>query len=95
MNEKTKVTADSAMLEAVQAALNGGRLYGTAQHRVAIKNLAMRISAAEEQDVDAYVDAIVKISNISATQQKLEKAGAIDRIKREQAQRNVFDALKA
>lgn len=91
----TKISADQAMLEAVKLALNGGRTYGTSQHRVAIKNLAMRISAANEADVDAYVEAIVKLSNISAVQQKMAKAGIIDRESKEQGRANLFAALKA
>jgi hypothetical protein len=75
----TKITAESAMLQAGREAIGAGRRYGIAEHRVAIKNLAMRITAANESDVDAYVEAIVKLSNISATQQSMAKAGLIDR----------------
>jgi hypothetical protein len=89
------INSDQAMLAAVKAALNGARKYGTAQHKIAIKNLAMKITAAPEEEIDVYVDAIVKISNISALQQKLAKAGVIDRESREQVKANLFDALKA
>lgn len=83
------------MLSAVKLAMAGGRTYGTAQHRIAIRNLAVRITAASEADVDAYVDAIVKLSNISAVQQKMAKAGIIDRETKEQAKANLWKQLSA
>lgn len=92
-NEKTK-TASEYVAIAVKAALHGGRKYGTAQHKVAVKTLAnMLVSSESEEDTDNIVAAIVGISNMSATQLKLDKARLIDREQKGKAKASVFADL--
>jgi hypothetical protein len=92
MNEK--ISADHFKAKALKAALNGGRKYGTSEHKVAIKNLAILIGINEADD-DLIIDAIVSLSNISATQQWLAKKGFIDRETREAKQASILADLMA
>ena len=71
---------------AVKEALNGGRKFGSAEHRSAFQYLATSMAEActiadkgdRTRAVDMHVDAMVAIANQSALQQQLFKAGVID-----------------
>lgn len=80
MAEAKKITKDEAMAKAVKAALNGGRHYGSVQQKIAITSLANMLDGEND---DAIIAAIVALGNVSATQQRLAKAGYIDRATRE------------
>lgn len=89
------MSKDEAIAKAWKAGLNGGRTYGISQHKVAIKTLANLLMSGEGKDEEAIIDAIVSISNISATQQKLANMKLIDRASREAQNNNILKQLMA
>jgi predicted nucleic-acid-binding protein len=83
------MNADEVMVEAVKTALAGGRTYGNVQHRKAIET-AIALYLDDKATAADFTTAIVSMSNISALQQKLAKAGKIDRNERGEAKKNIF-----
>jgi len=85
---------DELIKASVKYALEGKRHYGSEQHRSSIQWLADKLVEADNaQERNEAVEAIVAIGNLSALQQKLAKAGAIDRNKRGEEAKNLFADL--
>ncbi len=87
------MTKDEYIKAAVKAGL-AGRKYGSQEHRASVQHLADCLVEAENaQERNAVVEAIVAIGNLSALQQKLAKAGVIDREKRGEVSKSLFSDL--
>jgi hypothetical protein len=93
------MTSIEIQQKAVLHALHGGRKFGTAEHGVAIGNIAEMMVAAIEngESPSPFVEAIKAIGNLSALQQKLGPDGAklIDRNERGAARENIWANLRA
>lgn len=91
------MTKDELKKAAIRHGLNGGRKFGSAEHRKLMAFIANEM--AEQVKDKAFlamaVDAIVELANQSALQQALDNADLIDRLNRKQARTSLFSELAA
>lgn len=87
-------TYDEIRIEAVAHALNGGRKFGSAEHRKMFEYIG---NALIDGEIDAATlgECAGKLGNQSALQQSLASGGFIDRNERGVVKKAVWDALKA
>ena len=91
------MTKEELKKAAIRHALDGGRKFGSAEHRKLMAFIANEM--AEQVKDKAFlamaVDAIVELANQSALQQALDNADLIDRLNRKQARTSLFSELAA
>ena len=91
------MTKDELKKAAIRAGLQGGRKFGSAEHRKLMAFIAneMAEQAKDKAFLSLAADAIVELANQSALQQALDSAGLIDRLNRKAVRTTLFSELAA
>ncbi len=91
------MTKDELKKAAIRAGLQGGRKFGSREHKVLMQHIAseMLANAKDRAFLSMAVDAIVELANQSALQQSLARPGVnlIDRKDRKAARTSLFTEL--
>ena len=91
------MTKDELKKSAIRHALNGGRKFGSAEHKTLMCFIADKMAeqAKDKAFLAMAVDAIVELANQSALQQRLDAADLIDRVDRKAVRTTLFSELAA
>ena len=91
------MTKDELKKAAIRHALNGGRKFGSAEHKTLMRFIADQMveQAKDKAFLSLAADAIVELANQSALQQALDSAGLIDRLNRKAVRTTLFSELAA
>ncbi len=91
------MTKDELKKAAIRHALNGGRKFGSAEHKELMGFIASQIAdnASDKSFCLMAATAMAELGNQSALQQALDSADLIDRLNRKQARTSLFSELAA